>query len=235
MSGQTLRRTAPPAPVTQLDHERRLRLSLWLVGAIWLLGLVGHFTPLTEWPALFLYVIGSIALTLRYCARANAWETVGITRKNLRPAVTWGLIIGVGLMLMDWFNTFMYYRAGNAPMAEMETILVKLGFIYLFPVLVIAEEFLWRGMLLSALRDRGMNIHLAVALTTLLYAVNHYAVAPVGFTERGLMAIMALPIGILGGYLTLRLRNLWVAVIIHMCTFVSMVVDIFVLPGLAKL
>ncbi|NTU83177.1 MAG: CPBP family intramembrane metalloprotease [Chloroflexales bacterium] len=234
MSGQTLRRTAPPAPLTQPDHERRLRLTLGLVGAIWLLGLVGHFTPLTEWPALFLYVIGAIFMTLRYCARADAWRKVGITRHNLGPAILWGGVLGVALMLMDWGNTYMYYRAGNAPMAEMETILVKMGFIYLFPVLVLAEEFLWRGMLLSALRDRGMNIHLAVVITTLAYAVNHYAVAPVGFTERGLMAIMALPIGILGGYLTLRLRNLWVAVIIHLCTFISMVVDIYVLPGLAR-
>ncbi len=217
------------------DHAYRLRLSLGLVGAIWLLGLVGHFTPLTEWPALFLYVIGSIFLSVRYAIRANAWRKLGITRRNLNHAVLWGGLIGIALMLMDWINTYMYYRAGNPPMAEMQTILVGMGFIYLFPVLVLAEEFLWRGLLLSALRDRGMNIHLIVAITTLAYAVNHYAVAPVGLTERGLMALMALPIGILGGYMTLRLRNLWVAVIIHMCTFLAMVVDIFVLPGLAKL
>ena len=232
MHGETI---APSALVRRPDHKHRLRLSLGLVGAVWLLGLVGHFTPLTEWPALFLYVLGALFLTLRYCSRANAWQRVGLTRRNLGQAVRWGGLIGVALMLMDWGNTYMYYRAGNPPMAEMQTILVQMGFIYLFPVLVLAEEFLWRGLLLSALRDRGTNLHLAVALTTLAYAVNHYAVAPVGLTERGLMAIMALPIGILGGYLTLRFRNLWVAVIIHMCTFVSMVVDIFVLPWLARL
>jgi len=44
--------------------KARLTLSFTLMAAIWVLGLVGHFTPLLEWPALFLYVIGSIGLVL---------------------------------------------------------------------------------------------------------------------------------------------------------------------------
>lgn len=229
---QVLRPAAPPGQVARSGPEQRLRLSLWLVGAIWVLGLIGHFTPLLEWPALFLYVLGSIGITIYYCRDGNRWQEVGITRRNLKGAVAWGLGLGLLLMGSDWMNTYFYYKAGNPPMAEMETILVKMGFIYLFPILVFAEEFLWRGMLLTALRDRGMNIHLIVILTTLAYCVNHYFVAPVGFTERGLMAMMGLPIGVLGAYLTIRLRNLWVAVIIHMATFISMVVDIFVMPNL---
>jgi hypothetical protein len=44
--------------------------------------------------------------------------------------------------------------------------------------------------------------------------------------------MMALPIGILGGYLVWRLRSVWVSVVLHMLTFLSMTVDIFVIPGL---
>ncbi|NTV65438.1 MAG: CPBP family intramembrane metalloprotease, partial [Oscillochloris sp.] len=135
---------------------------------------------------------------------------------------------------MDLANTFMYYRSGGAPMEQMQSLLVGLGLIYLFPVLVLAEEFLWRGLLFSALRERGMNPHLVVLLTTALYALNHVAVAPVSMLERAMMAGMALPIGIIGGYLVLRTRNVWASVAVHGLTFVSMVLDITLMPMLAK-
>ena len=48
----------------QDSSTARFNLSFGLMAAIWLLGLLGHFTPLLEWPALALYVIGSIALVL---------------------------------------------------------------------------------------------------------------------------------------------------------------------------
>jgi membrane protease YdiL (CAAX protease family) len=216
----------------QHDAGGRLRRVLLLIGAIWTAGLLGHVTAWGEWPALFIYVLGSLALAITYCAGHGAWLTVGITRHGLRRALLWGGMIGGGLMLLDWVNTWLYYRAGNPPMVEMESILVDRRLILLFPVLVLAEEFLWRGMALSALRDAGWNRHLAVALTTLAYALNHFAVAPVSMLERGMMAAMALPIGILGGYLVWRLRNVWAAVAVHMLTFVSMTVDIFVIPNL---
>ncbi|NNJ09236.1 CPBP family intramembrane metalloprotease [Chloroflexales bacterium ZM16-3] len=234
MRGHTLRPITSSSSTDRPEPERRLRLGLALVGAIWLLGLLSHFTPLREWPATFLYVLGSLALVLGYCWRNDAWQKLYITRHNLRAALLWGGGLGVALALMDLSNTFMYYRSGGAPMAQMETILVGLGLIYLFPVLVLAEEFLWRGLLLSALRDRGVNSHLSVLITTALYALNHYAVAPVGMFERSLMAIMALPIGIIGGYLVLRTRNVWASVAIHMLTFVSMVLDITLMPMLAR-
>lgn len=215
------------------ELDRRFRSVLLLVAAIWLTGLIGHFTVVAEWPALFIYVLGGLGLTLVHCRREQAWVAVGISRDNLRKALKWGVIIGGGLMLLDWINTWLYYRAGNPPMVDMESILVDQRLIVLFPLLVLAEEFVWRGMLLSALRERGWNIHLAVFLTTVAYALNHFAVAPVGMMERGMMSLMALPIGILGGYLVWRLRNVWVAVTVHLLTFLSMAVDIFVMPGLA--
>jgi len=46
------------------------------------------------------------------------------------------------------------------------------------------------------------------------------------------MAMMAVPIGVLGGYLVLKTRNVWGSVVVHMITMVSMVLDIFVIPQL---
>ena len=86
----------------------------------------------------------------------------------------------------------------------------------------------------SAMIERGVNKHLTVFLTTVFYVVNHFAVAPVGMKERALMGMMAFPIGIFGGYLVLKTRNLWGSVLVHMITMLSMMLDIFVIPQLLR-
>ncbi|HEX2913817.1 MAG TPA: type II CAAX endopeptidase family protein [Chloroflexia bacterium] len=219
--------------ITGLE-ENRLKLTLGLIMAVWLSGLLGHFTRAREWPALFLYVLGTFGLTWYLGGTGQARQEINLSKTNLKQALTWGGVIGGGLFLSDVLNTYMYYKRGGKPMAEMEKILVEEKFLYLFPVLVLAEEFLWRGLLFKALQDRGMKKHAVVALTTFLYTINHYAVAPVGFKERSMMAGMAVPIGFANGYLTYKTHNLWGGVMIHMLTMVSMVSDLFVIPKLAR-
>lgn len=225
---------APARPADAVAAGRPLQLAIGLVAAIWVAGLAGHFTPLAEWPALFIYVLGGLAAIAAYCRRYGAWGQLGITRAGLGRALVWGGAVGGVLMLIDMANTWIYYRGGGAPLAEMEQLLVGMRLAYLFPLLVLAEEWLWRGLLFSALLGRGVNRHLVVLLTTALYMVNHYAVAPVPLGERTLMAIMALPIGLLGGYLVLRTRSVWSSVALHMLVMISMLADVFILPALAR-
>lgn len=227
-------RAAITAAPSMAPASRQLRLALGLVAAIWVVGLVGHFTPLAEWPALVVYVLAAIGLTLAYCRRNGAWRRVGLTGVGLRRALVWGGALGGALMLLDMGNTYIYYRNGGAPLAQMEQLLVGMRLLYLFPVLVLAEEWLWRGLLFSALLERGLNKHLVVLGTTALYMANHFAVAPVGWAERGMMVAMALPIGLIGGYLVLRTRNVWAGVAVHMLTMLSMLADVFLLPALAR-
>jgi uncharacterized protein len=228
--------------------DPRLAMSLKLVAAIWLTAVLARLaapllqalwppiTPeLTAWPALLVYVIGSLALAVVLVRRSGGWESVGLRGGALRRSLAWGFSIGVVLMALDWFNTYSYYRAGNGPMVEMERLLVELRLIVLFPALTLAEELLWRGILARGLQDAGMNRHLIVALTTAAYAVNHFFVAPVGVTEQALMTMMALPIGIIGGYLTLATRNVSGALLLHLLTVVSMIVDIYWMPALAAM
>ena len=210
----------------------RLTLSFTLMAAIWTLGLVGHFTPLLEWPALFLYVIGSIGLVLYRGKSTGEWREMYLAGGDLRKSLMWGGIAGAVLFCMDIINTVMYYKNGGAPMVQMEFLLVNRSLLFLSPVLVLAEEFLWRGIMFSALIERGINKHLTVFLTALFYVVNHFAVAPVGMKERALMGMMAFPIGILGGYLVLKTKNVWGSVLVHLITMISMVLDIFVIPQL---
>lgn len=215
---------------TSLDE--RLKLSFGLMALIWVVGLVGHFSPLLEWPALFIYVAGSIVLVLWRGKSFQEWQEMYLSGGDLRKSLLWGGIVGGMLFAMDVMNTVMYYKNGGAPMGEMVNILVNRYLLFLFPVLVLAEEFLWRGIMFAAMIEKGINRHLTVFLTAMFYVVNHFAVAPVGFRERALMAMMAFPIGIFGGYLVLKTRNVWGSVLVHMITMISMVLDIFVIPQL---
>ena len=212
----------------------RFKLSFGLMAAIWILGLVGHFTPLLEWPALALYVLGSIGLVLWRGKTKGEWKEMYVGGGDLKKSLLWGGIAGGLLFCMDIANTGMYYKNGGAPMAGMEFLLVNRSLLILFPVLILAEEFLWRGIMFSSMIERGFNKHLTVFLTTIFYVLNHFAVAPVGFKERALMGMMAFPIGIFGGYLVLKTRNLWGSVLVHLITMTSMMLDIFLIPQLLR-
>ncbi|TLU82510.1 MAG: CPBP family intramembrane metalloprotease [Chlorobium sp.] len=212
--------------------KARFTLSFSLMAAIWIVGLVGHFTFLHEWPALFLYVFGSIGLVVYRGKTSGEWKEMYLAGGDLRKSLKWGGIAGALLFGMDIMNTVMYYKNGGAPMAGMEFILVNRSLLYFFPVLILAEEFLWRGIMFSSMIERGVNKHLTVFLTTFFYVINHFAVAPVGMKERALMAMMAFPIGIFGGYLVLKTKNVWGSVLVHLITMISMVLDIFVIPQL---
>jgi len=214
--------------------KARLTLSFALMAAIWLLGFVGHFTPLQEWPALALYLFGSLGLVLSRGKAHGEWEQMYLAGGNLKKSLLWGGLAGIFLFVMDIVNTVMYYKNGGAPMAGMEFLLVNRSLLYFFPILILAEEFLWRGIMFSAMVERGVNKHATVFLTTIFYALNHLAVAPVGMKERALMAMMAFPIGILGGYLVLKTKNIWGSVLVHTTTMISMVLDIFVIPQLLR-
>ena len=212
----------------------RFKLSFGLMAAIWILGFVGHFTPLLEWPALALYVLGSIGLVIWRGKTKGEWKEMYVGGGDLKKSLLWGGIAGGLLFCMDIANTVMYYKNGGAPMAGMEFLLVNRSLLILFPVLILAEEFLWRGIMFSSMIERGFNKHLTVFLTTIFYVLNHFAVAPVGFKERALMGMMAFPIGIFGGYLVLKTRNLWGSVLVHLITMTSMMLDIFLIPQLLR-
>jgi len=196
----------------------RFNLSFALMAAIWLLGLAGHFTPFQEWPALFLYVIGSIGLVLYRGKTTGEWKEMYLAGGDLKKSLLWGAIGGTLLLLVAMMNTAM--------MSGMEYLLVNRSLLYLYPILVIAEEFLWRGIMLSAMIEKGLNKHLTVFLTTLFFLLNHLAVAPVNMMERAMMAMMAFPLGIIGGYIVVNTRNVWGSVLVHMLVMTSMIAAI---------
>ncbi|MBO8092440.1 MAG: CPBP family intramembrane metalloprotease [Prosthecochloris sp.] len=202
--------------------DQRFLLSFGLMAAIWITGLVGHFTPLREWPALVLYVLGSIGIVLYRGMRYQEWSDMYLTGGNYWKSIILGCVTGGLLFFMALFNTHNHYSNGGSAMQEMEAILNHPFFYGMFPVLVLAEEFMWRGIMASSLAAKEINRHIVVLVTTLFFALNHFAVAPVGINERFLMAIMALPLGVIGGYISIVTRNLWGSVILHMLSMISM-------------
>jgi uncharacterized protein len=217
--------TAPSSGSESLNA--RFAQSFALMAAIWLLGLAGHFTPLQEWPALFLYVVGSIGLVLYRGKKNGEWQEMYLAGGDLKKSLKWGVIAGTLLLLVAMMNTVMMKsQNGAAMMSGMEYLLVNRSLLYLYPILVIAEEFLWRGIMLSAMIEKGFNKHLTVFLTTIFFLLNHLAVAPVGMMERVMMAMMAFPLGIIGGYIVVNTRNVWGSVLVHMLVMTSMIAAI---------
>ena len=216
------------SPSVSESLSARFTLSFGLMATIWIVGLAGHFTVLKEWPALCIYVLGSIGLVLYMGKQNGEWEKMYHSGGNLRKSLVWGVIAGTLLLIMAMMNTvnMMKQPNGAAMMSGMQYLLVNRSLLYLYPILVIAEEFLWRGIMLSAMIEKGFNKHLSVLLTTLFFLLNHFAVAPVNIMERAMMAMMAFPLGIIGGYIVVNTRSVWGSVLVHMIVMTSMIAAI---------
>jgi membrane protease YdiL (CAAX protease family) len=218
-------RTAPAAA----DHRPALAAPLVLLGLLALLGLAAPLWAGATWVALALYVCGSPLLTLAAARGGGAWRDLSLAGPGWRSSLAWGLGLGAGLAAVAWLGMGAMGVEGSAaggaavPMAAMAELLFGQRLVFLLPLLVVAEEFLWRGLLPAALTGRGIGEGAALALTTLGYALVHLAVAPVPLAGRAMMAAMALPLGLLAGFLTVRTGSLWGAVALHLLVMGSMV------------
>ena len=209
----------------------RLKQTIFLVTLIWLAGLAGHFTPLEEWGALALYVCGGIAFALWRGIRFGEWRQLFITRIGLKPSLLWGGIIGIVIFSIGLITIEQMQATGLAQMKmdAMADLLIGYKSILLLPLLIVAEEFLWRGLFLSSLLARGFGSRVAIALTTLCFMANHFAVDPVELVERSMMAMMALPLGVINGYLTIKTQNLWGGVLFHAIAMMVMALTIIMM------
>jgi membrane protease YdiL (CAAX protease family) len=217
--------------VADTTRNERLKQTIWLILTIWIVGLIAHFTVLKEWVALAIYVIGSITLSFWRGRNFDEWQKLFITRIGLKSALLWGTILGIAISLVSLANIEMMHNSAppQMQMQVMVDILIGKKLILFLPLLIVAEEFLWRGLLLSSLMESGFSNKLAIGVTSLCFMLNHFAVAPVGLLERGMMAMMALPLGIINGFLTLKFQNLWAGVMIHLLTMMAMILGIFLM------
>lgn len=211
--------------------EGRLQQTLLLLLAISLVGALAPFTALATWAALALYLIGSLVLlTWRALARHEA-EALFLQGGALEASLLWGGGLGVvllvaGLSALPAMRAAMADGGGGLPLEAVHELLFSRGLVLLLPLLVLAEEGLWRGLLLSALLELGMAPAWAVSLSTLGFGLNHLAVAPLGLAERGALGLMALPLGVVGAVLTTRTRSLWGAALLHLLLIGAMLASL---------
>lgn len=204
-----------------IPSTTRLRQTLILVAAIQLLGALAPISPLATWGALGLYVLGSLALLLWRVVIDREAEALFLRGSGLRSSLLWGGGIGVsllvaGLLGLPAMRAAMPAGGGSLPLEAVNDLLFGRGLILLLPLLVLAEEALWRSLLLSGLLERGMAPAAAVGLSTLGFTLNHLAVAPLALPERFMLALMALPLGLIAAVLTMRTRILWGGVALHL-------------------
>jgi uncharacterized protein len=218
------RRVADPLDTSNVS---RLKPTLVLIGIVWLLGTIGAVSPLATWAALGLYVLGSLTLLAWRAFGCSEAEAVYLRGPGLRTSVLWGGGIGLvlllaGLLSLPAMRAAMPAGDGSLPLEAMKEVLFDHGLILLLPVLVIAEEGLWRGLLLSGLREIGVPEATSIALSTVAFMVNQLAVAPLALVERGMLALMALPLGLMSAVLTARTRVLWGGVLLHLLVMGAM-------------
>lgn len=207
--------TADTAPT-----QERLRQTLLLLAAIALTGALAPWSPLASWAALALYLLGSLVLLGWRALRCGEVEALFLRGGAVRASLLWGgglgaVLLAAGLVGLPAMRAAMADDGGGLPLEMLKQLLFGRGLVLLLPLLVLAEEGLWRGLLLSALLELGLTPLWAVSLSTLGFGLNHLAVAPLALAERGALALMALPLGVIAALLTERTRNLWGAVLLH--------------------
>lgn len=200
--------------------QERLRQTLILLAGIALVGVLAPWSPQASWVALGLYLLGSLVLlSWRAFGRGEA-AALFLRGPGLRASLLWGgglgaVLLVVGLLGLPAMRAAMADGGGGLPLEAVKQLLFGRGLVLLLPLLVLAEEGLWRGLLLSALLELGLAPTWAVTLSTLAFGLNHLAVAPLALAERGALALMAMPLGLMAAVITARTRCLWGAVLLH--------------------
>lgn len=207
------------------------RQTLTLLCAIVLCGALTPWLPLASWLALGLYLSGSLALLgwrVLVCGEAEALFLAG---PGLRRSLLWGgglgaALLGAGLLGLPAMRTAMATADAGPPLESIQQLLFGHGLVLLLPLLVLAEEGLWRGLVLAGLLESGRSASAAVLLSSLGFALNHLAVAPLALVERVELALMALPLGMVAATLTAATRCLWGAALLHLLLIGAMLASL---------
>ena len=197
----------------------RLLTVLALIGLIWLLGLLGVWWLACTWLALALYGIGTLVLLVWQLAMFGVVELF-LWSDRWRRSLLLGLAAAGLLAVLALMGMHGVAPGGMEPTAA-DLAITQLNALPApalwagLALLILVEELLWRGLLLSALQRAGQAPWLAVLLTTAGFSLNHLAVAPIPWMGRWMLAAMALPMGLASGVITLVSGCLWGGVLLH--------------------
>ena len=180
-----------------------LLLTLW--------GLPAALLPAGLGPGLRYLTLSLLRYALLGAALAREhrrWSDFYLTRRNLRPALSDGLVFALAFVPVAW----LYARAtlGGVywlPPGELPATLAAALLLAALP-----EEVAYRGLFLGSLARMGAPVWAQVAVTSGLFAVQH-----VRYLLRGdpLTFTLVAAFGVVAAAMTLRRRNLAGAVLAH--------------------
>lgn len=167
------------------------------------------------------------ALLLVYAVLAGLWLRQGAPGATLRPRagdLTVGVLVGLATVAGGFLGLRLLLEADPARQMWLFRLYAQAGdvqgtprLLALLTLVVIGEEFVWRGWVLGVLRQ--VNPRFAAPLSALAYAVAHL---PVYFTLRDpgvggnpLVPLAALGCGLIWGYLTQATGRLIPTIIAH--------------------
>ncbi len=130
-------------------------------------------------------------------------STFFISRKNIGKAVTSGLFAGIVLVLVFQISK---YQSLNFKLS-----LNTYSIIYAIST-AIGEELFFRGALLGSLKNNGVSSFWSLIVTVTLFALGHRHHV---FAGNNLEFLAVSLLGVVGGIITLRYKNLTGSVVMH--------------------
>lgn len=205
----------------------RLGAFCWCLGELWSGSLsegafwLGYRNALAELTGSSLYFALSQLILIPVCMTAAGWKCrrdAGVVPKLLagkidrRRLVLGGLVAAFGYSLCQSFTWVwdVLFGSMGLPQASIPTIRWALGNPWLTLLLSVfispvVEEYLFRGALLSRLRPYGDSF--AIAASTVLFALMHNSLPQL---------FLALAVGLVLGWLTVRTGSLRTGILLHM-------------------
>jgi len=154
------------ATTVQRDPQRTTRRSLVQAAVVFtlycLLSLASRFIPI-----LFVLVVGvGLWFPLIWGLCTKDWKRMGFTRRNIGPALLWGLGTGLVLMGVIWFTT----EHKLAPFFALQLIVgVPIWLLIMSPF----QEFFFRGWLQPRFQD-ALGVWPGLLVTAIAFSLWHF-------------------------------------------------------------
>lgn len=181
---------------------------------------LSRFVP----PLFLLVVVSGIAFPLVWATLTRSWSSIGVTRRNLRQALLWGL--GAGMV----YTLYIYISLPEEPSFSAMLILQSAVGIPLWLLIVSPfQELFFRGWIQPRFQE-AMGKWIGLAVTSFCFALWHLfppfqgtptSTIPVS-SVGGFLSTMAL--GVLMGYVFQRTDNIVAPWLAHALAGISAVV-----------
>ncbi|MDV3222268.1 CPBP family intramembrane glutamic endopeptidase [Intrasporangium sp.] len=149
-----------PSPVSRPGLEALLAYAVFSG-----LSLLSRFVA----PVFLLVVVSGIAIPLLWARRTRDWAAIGFTRRNVRPALAWGLAAGaVGAAV-----TVLMARIDPFPEPVLPGAQLIVGIPLWLLIMSPFQEFFFRGWLQPRL-VAVLGVWKGIVVTTVLFAVWHF-------------------------------------------------------------